>query len=148
MELDKEELEKLPAAERLAKLKELEEEKKTEIEEVEKLIKESEKQARIDERIKDNVEIPKQEDVEITDLFTEEELAQTEKKEEDSEETGATLYHTESGEFWSTYSGLNVEESTAKMDESMKYEPKGKEDAETSVASRGIGEQVKKYSKG
>jgi hypothetical protein len=70
-------LKKLSPEERIKKLKELEEKSKKEIEKAQKLIKESEEEIAIEQKLKD-VEIPDSEEIDVTKLF---------KKEESLEET-------------------------------------------------------------
>ena len=83
MALDKEELRRLSPADRIRRLREIEKESKKEIEEAERLIKESEESLRVEEATSD-VEIPQPEEVDITKLFGEEEekLEETVKEEE------------------------------------------------------------------
>ena len=156
MELDKEELEKLSARERLEKLKQIEGEKKKEIDEVEKLIKESEREARIEERLRDNVEIPKEEAVDIGSLFTKEEVEQIEqglhpaREAEESTVKYMAGAADDAGEMYSSASSEN--RPPVKADDlltPLTYNPtEGKKLASESVGSRMTLEQAKKYQKG
>lgn len=67
------ELKKLPAEERLKRLKEIEERDKKEIEAASKLIKESEGQIEEERKIKEQIPIPQLKAVDISSLFTENE---------------------------------------------------------------------------
>ena len=76
-ELDKKELNKLPLRERIRRLKQLEEDRKKEIDEIDDLIKDSQKELRSDE-VAEEVS-PEAEEVDISKLFKadEEELEKT-----------------------------------------------------------------------
>lgn len=82
---DKDELRRLAPAERIRKLRELEEERKKEIEEAEKLIRESVEDLRR-EKATEDVEIPEAEEVNIEDLFGGEKLEDTVAKEAPADE--------------------------------------------------------------
>jgi len=90
--IDKEELEKLPAAERIKKLKELEEENRKEIEEAEKLIQETESQIER-EGIAESVKIPDTKPIDIGSLFGKDESLESAVKKESPEEDAGPLYH-------------------------------------------------------
>ncbi|MEA2035991.1 MAG: hypothetical protein U9O94_00675 [Nanoarchaeota archaeon] len=68
MAIDKEELEKLTPAEKIKKLKEIEEQNKKEIREAEKLIKETESKIKGD-KIAESVNVPETKPVDISELF-------------------------------------------------------------------------------
>lgn len=79
--LDKKELEKLTPAERIKRLKKIEEENKKEIEEAEKLIKQT--QADIErESITESVKVPETKPIDIGSLFKEEPSLETTVREE------------------------------------------------------------------
>ena len=85
-EFDKEELNKLSLRERLRRLKQLEEDRKKEIEEIDSLIKDSQKKLRTEE-VAEEVS-PEEREVDISRLFKqeEEELERTAREEAPSEE--------------------------------------------------------------
>lgn len=70
-----EELKKLSPEERIRKLKEIAEKDKKEIEDAQKLIKQSEAEIEKDMRMKEQIPIPQVKAVDISELFTEEERA-------------------------------------------------------------------------
>ena len=151
MELNKEELENLTARERLEKLKEIEKEKKKDIEEVEKLIQQSEKDARIEERLKENVEIPEAEPADIGSIFEGEATAEAGQEAVIEEPETGVKYVAESGELGNTYSGLpSEEEAVTKLDLTPLTDTptEGKKLADTHVGSIAVVEQTKKYQKG
>ncbi len=92
MAVDKEELNKLPLRERIKRLKQLEEDRKEEIEEIDSLIKNSEKDLKT-EKVAEEVS-PEERDVDISRLFKGEgeELEKTVKKEAPAAEDGEVKY--------------------------------------------------------
>lgn len=155
--LDKEKLEKLTPAERIKRLKKLEEENKKEIEEAEKLIKQTEAEiAR--EKIAEGVEVPAPRAVDIGELFREEEGLETtvreeapatEAKEESQlyqlaqayEEVKEMAYSPESLSEeqleWIDRLGERVEKA--------RYETLSKEVANLVVATRSLVHKIRKY---
>jgi hypothetical protein len=159
-EFDKEELNKLPLRERIKRLKEMEEDRKKEIEEIDDLIKNSQKELRADE-IADDVS-PGPEEVDISRLFRpEEELERTVMEEAPSEEEGEVKYLSlqQAVEDYEELRGIsyasmegglseNQMESIDKIGERLdrtKYEATSKEIANLVVASRAALYKIKKY---
>lgn len=150
MDLNKSQLENLTAAERVEKLKAIAKAKKQEIEEVESLLKSSEEEARIEEVINESVEIPQNEPVDISSLFTPEEISQIQDKDSDEEDSSGARYEPSSGEFFSTYTGLGESEaSVPKMETSMQYTlSEGQKNLATSTGGKALVEEMRKYQRG
>ncbi len=154
--LDKKELEKLTPAERIKRLKKIEEENKKEIEEAEKLIK----QTQIDierESIAESVKIPETKPIDIGSLFREEPSLETTVKEEAPKEEAeeGKLYqlaqaYEEARDMLYSQEPLN-EEQLERIDrlgervEKAKYETFSKETADLLVATRSVIKKILKY---
>ena len=165
VEFNKEELSKLPLRARIRRLKKLEEDRKKEIEEIDNLIKDSQRELRT-EKVAEEVS-PEPEEVEISRLFKsegEEELERTVREEAPAEEEG------EAGEarylsfqqaledyeeirdlgYTSVEGGLseNQMEAIDKIGERLdrtKYAPASREVTNLVVASRAALYKIKKY---
>ncbi len=161
MAVDKEELNKLPLRERIKRLKQLEEDRKEEIEEIDSLIKNSEKDLKT-EKVAEEVS-PEERDVDISRLFKGEgeELEKTVKKEAPAAEDGEVKYLSmqqalEDYEelrdltYTSIEGGLNENnmESIDKIGERLdkaKYVSASKDVANLLVASKAVLYKIKKY---
>lgn len=157
--LNKEELEKLTPAERIKRLKKIEEENKKEIEEAEKLVKQTEAEiAR--EKIAESVEVPAPTPVDIGSLFREEPSLETTVREEahpTHEEAGAEsqLYqlaqaYEEVREMAYSNEPLNEEQlewidRLGERVEKAKYESFCREAANLVVATRSLIHKIRKY---
>lgn len=160
-EMDKDELRKLPLRERIRRLKELEESRKKEIEEIDNLIKDSQRELRTEE-VAEEVS-PEAEEVDISRLFRpeEENLERTVGEEASEEEEGGVGYLTlqraledyeELREL--TYASIGGSLSENQMEaidqigerlDRTKYTPAGREVANVVVASRAALYKIKKY---
>jgi len=149
-----EELKGLTAKERVEKLKELEKKKKEEIEAVEKLLYESEKEVKVEERIKENVEIPESESVDIGNLFEEESAESLEAGVKDAPaaepDDEGVKYHAAEQDIGEDYSSkLNEDNPPPKRPDDMApqtYKPSTGEDlADKTVTGRSVAESIKKY---
>ena len=155
--LDKAELEKLTPAERIKKLKELEEENKKEIEEAEKLIKKTEAEISR-EKIAESVKVPETKPVDIGSLFREEESLETtvreeapstEAKEESQLYQLAQAYE-EAKEIAYSSEPLNEEQlgwvdRLGEKVEKASYDTFSKETADLLVATRSLVKKILKY---
>jgi len=154
--LDKEELEKLTPAEKIKRLKKLEEDNKKEIQEAEKLIKKT--TAEIErEKIAESVKVPETKPVDIESLFKEAPSLETTVKEEapSAEKEEGTLYQlaqayeeakgmlyseeplNENQLEWIDKLGERVEKAT--------YQTESNQIANLAVATRSIVQKLKKY---
>lgn len=156
--LDKKELEKLTPAERIKRLKKLEEENKKEIEEAGRLIKETEAEI-TREKIAESVAVPETRPIAIEELFKEEKGLETTVKEEapaaqeegkesalyqlaqDYEEAKGMLYSSESLNEeqleWIDKLGERVSKAT--------YESAPDQIANLAVATRTVIQKIRKY---
>jgi hypothetical protein len=160
--LDKKELSKLPLRERIRRLKKLEEDKKKEIEEIDNLIKNSERDLKAEE-IAEEIK-PEQQEVDISKLFRqeEEELERTVEKEAPAEEEAAqpkylTLqqavedYEELRGLTYASMGGSLTESQMEAIDkigerlDRAKYISASKEVANVLVASRAALYKIRKY---
>jgi len=152
--INKEELDKLPAAEKIKRLKELEAENRKEIEEAEKLIKETETEIER-EGIAESVKIPETKPIDIGSLFAEEEsLESTVKKEAPEEDQGplyqlAQDYEAAKG---IAYSGESLDENQlgwvdqlGERVEKIRYHGTSEEIANLVVATKSLIHKIKKY---
>jgi len=156
--LDKEELKKLPLAERIKKLKELEEDNKKEIEEAEKLIKETEDEIGR-ESITEGVAVPETKQIDIESLFGREKgLEATVREEAQSSEGGAaqnTLYQLAQGYEEAKdmlYSGESLTskqlewiDQLGERVEKARYETTTADVANLVVATRSVLHKLRKY---
>lgn len=150
--LNKEELRKLSLTERIKRLKEIEKESKKDIEEAEKLIKETKAEIRTSEIASDIG--PEPERVEISSLFKKEETLEgavggEAPRKEEEEKAGAVEYVTKleertEAEIYQT----PRQQAVVKIEEQVTYKTTSKDAAEKSVASRSVTEDSKKYTKG
>ena len=164
MAVNKEELNKLPLRERIRRLKQLEEDRKKEIEEIDDLIKDSQKDLRSEE-VAEEVS-PEAEDVDISKLFRadEEELERTVREgapaAEETEEEGAKYLSLQQAvedyeelrglSYSSIEGGLNESqmENVDKIGERLdttKYVSQSKEVVNLLVASKAALYKIKKY---
>lgn len=162
-EFDKDELSKLPLRERIRRLKQLEEDRKKEIEEIDNLIKDSQRELRTEE-VAEEVS-PEEREVDISRLFRpeEEELERTVREEAPpaEEEEGEARYLTfqqavedyeELRELTSASIGGSLSENQMeavdrigeRLDRS-KYVPASREVANLVVASRAALYKIRKY---
>jgi hypothetical protein len=156
--LNKEELEKLTPAERIKRLKKLEEENKKEIQEAEKIIKQTETQIER-EGIAESVKVPETKPVDIESLFKEEESLETTVREE-APATGeakeeSQLYqlaqaYEEARDMLYNQEPLNEEQlewidRLGERVEKAKYETTSKEAANLVVATRSLIHKIRKY---
>lgn len=155
--LDKAELEKLTPAERIKKLKRIEEENKKEIEEAEKLIKQT--QGDIErEKIAESVKIPETKAIDIESLFREEPTLEATVREEApaaEAKEGGPLYqliqtYEEVKEM--AYSSEPLNESQlewidrlGERVEKIKYRTTTEEAANLVVATRSLVEKIRRY---
>ncbi len=155
MPIDRDELERLSPEERLAKLRELEEERRNEMAEIEQLIRSSETDARVKELVVDQTEVPESPTVDISALFAGDESAlESGIKAEAAqpEEHPATTYAAKTEENAATYAPKSEEAFPAKADDSIhaiRYESRQSQKAvEQSGTSRGVLKNIKKYQVG
>lgn len=157
--LKKEELEKLTPAERIKKLKQIEEENKKEIEEAEDLIKKTE--AEIDrERIVESVKVPETKPIDIGELFKEEPTLETTVREETRHaaaeaQAEGPLYqlaqaYEEAKEMLYSNEPLNEEQlewidRLGERVEKIKYKTTTEEATTLVVATRRLIEQIRRY---
>jgi len=158
----KEELKKLSPKDRVKKLKELEEKRKQEINKIEELLKDSEKEAKTEEVAKEIV--PEQTEVNIERLFKKEEeeaLESTVRKEAPDKDDKNIQYMSfnQAQDDYSTlkdigYATMSGPVTPAHMDaidkigerlEKIKYQSASKEIADILVASRATLYKIKKY---
>ncbi len=156
--LNKEELEKLTPAERIKRLKKLEEENKKEIQEAEKLIKQTEIQIER-EGIAESVKVPETKPIDIETLFKEEPTLETTVREEAPQTDGeakeesqlyqlAQAYEEAKG---IAYSSEPVTEEQLEWIDRLgervekKYETTSKEVANLVVATRSLIHKIRKY---
>jgi len=154
--LDKKELEKLTPAERIKKLKKLEEENKKEIEEAEVLIKKTEAQI-TREKIAESVNIPETKPVDIDSLFKEEPSLETTVKEgapgTEAEEGPlyqlAHAYEEARGMLYSeeplSEGQLEWIDKLGERVEKVKYQTESDQLANLAVATRSIVEKLRRY---
>jgi len=156
--LDKEELEKLTPAERIKRLKKVEEENKKEIEEAEKLIKQT--QAEISrEKIAESVKVPETKPIDIEGLFREEPSLETTVREEapagEEAKEESQLYqlaqaYEEAKEIAYSTEPINQEQlewvdRLGERVEKARYETTSKEAANLVVATRSLIHKIRKY---
>lgn len=153
-----EELKSLSARDRVSKLKELEKKKRDEIEKVEKLLMQSEHDAKVEERIIEQVEVPESAPVDISSLFEQggENLESQVGggKSSDDENASPKYQNAEQNFFFSTYTAMDShdhEPIPPKIDgalSTVEYAPtEGKKLADVHVASRSVLEETKRYSR-
>ena len=149
MPLNKEELKKLSPRERLKKLKEVEEETKTELEEAAALIKETEKEVNVED-ISSGVAVPDTQPIDISELFGSSEEG---KKIEDMLDVGGVKYEagmddTDNTGYLSLGQGGG---GGAKLEDTFDiktYAASSQSEAKKVTASKSLMDQVKKYSRG
>ena len=153
--INKEELDKLKPAEKIKKLKELEEESKKEIEEAEKLIKQT--QAELEKQgIAESVKVPETKPIDIESLFkVEPGLEGTVKKSAPAEESSSQLYLL--AHVYEAAKGLYESEeplSNRQLEwidklgekvEKISYRVASKEVADLVVATRSIVRKIRQY---
>ena len=154
--IDKAKLEKLPAAQRIKKLKELEKEKRKEIEEAEKLIHETESQIER-EGIAESVKVPETKTIDIGSLFAEEEnLESTVKKEDKDEGNGESPLYQLAQDYEAAkdiaYGGESISESQlgwvdqlGSRIEKIKYYSANDQIANLVVATQSLIHKIKRY---
>lgn len=154
--LDKAKLEKLTPAERIKRLKKLEEENKKEIEEAEKLIKQTEAEISR-ENIAESVKIPETKPIDIESLFKEKESLEATVREE-APTTGAEEgplyqlaqdYH-EAREILYSHEPLSEEQlgwvdRLGERVEKIKYYTESDQLVNLAVATRSLIHKIKKY---
>jgi len=156
--LDKAELEKLTPAERIKRLKKVEEENKKEIEEAEKLIKKTEAEISR-EKIAESVKIPETKPIDIGGLFKEEPSLETTVREEapagEEAKEESQLYqlaqaYEEAREMLYSPEPINQEQlewvdRLGEKVEKARYETFSKEAADLVVATRSLVKKILKY---
>jgi len=156
--LNKTELEKLTPAERIKKLKELEEENKKEIEEAEKLIKKTEAEISR-EKIAESVKIPETRPIDIESLFREEptlegtvreEAPATGEAKEESRLYQLAQAYEEAKSMYQSEEPLNEQQlewvdRLGERVEKARYETFTKEAADLVVATRSLVKKILKY---
>ncbi len=152
--INKEELGKLSAAERIKRLKSLEEENKKEIEEAEKLIHETESQIERD-GIAESVKVPETKPIDISSLFAEEQNLEATVKKEATEEDQGPLY--ELAQDYEAAKGIAYGGESPSEDqmgwidqlgervEKIKYHGTSDEIANLVVATKSLIHKIKKY---
>lgn len=151
MPLDKEELKKLSPEKRIKRLKQIEKERKKEIEEAEDLIKRTEAEIQREKDIPD-IEVPKIEPVDISKIFEAPEgLETTVRREVTAEEEESPI------KYGGVIEQIREEayqpdehakiEFDAKVEETVKYES-ATQKADDLTGSRSVLKNIKKYTRG
>ena len=149
MPLDKEELKKLSPRERLKKLKEVEEETKTELEEAAALIKETEKEVNVED-ISSGVAVPDTQPIDISELFGSSEEG---KKIEDLLDVGGVKYEagfdeTDNAGYLSIGQGGGGGTKLEDTFDIKTYAAGSESETKKATASKNVIDHVKKYSRG
>lgn len=163
MPLDKDELKKLSPEERLRRLREMEDDRKKDVDEIEKLIKRSLEELKVDE-LADRI-IPHDQPQTLTGIVTEaaEELAEEEVRQADTALAPGTVDYQLMGQVYSSYSSLRrvlnyelapgslSEEQSAALDqlgehlETVKYTTTTQQVAEMASSSKELIGKIKRY---
>ncbi|MDP7115890.1 MAG: hypothetical protein QF915_02435 [Candidatus Woesearchaeota archaeon] len=140
--LNKSELNKLPPAQRLKKLKEIEEEDKEELQETEELIKKVEKELK---EPPVEIEAPPIEPVDISKLFEKESNLEGSVEKSTPEQETDVKYNPSDSDYKSQ--DVKPEGPIVKADDSTTYTPTH-EESDSGTATRETIKKIKKYSKG
>lgn len=145
MALDKDDLEKLSPEERIKKLKEIEDERKKDLEETESLIEKTKAEIERNKDIPD-IEVPALEPVDISAMFEAPEGLEAEANIPGEEEEEPVKYNVNEDYVARDLHATEEIPLTVKLDETVKYESEASK-ADTS-ASKSVLKNIKKYTSG